>query len=194
MSTKEMILEAALSLFSEQGYNGTSVEEIANEVGIKAPSLYKHFKGKEEILNALIDSAETRYEESFGSEKNIGKLPASKKEFIDLTMKKISFTMSDPMIKKIRMLLVQEQFRNQRFAQITSRHQVEGIVKMYTKILKEMMKEGLIKKDDPKMLAVELTSPAVLQIAKADRQPEAAEEVLKDIKKHLRHFCDVYME
>ncbi len=194
MSTKEKILEAALTLFSEQGYNGTSVEEIANAVGIKAPSLYKHFKGKEEILNALIDSAETRYEESFGSEKNIGKLPASKKEFIDLTMKKISFTMSDSMIKKIRMLLVQEQFRNQRFAQITSRHQVEGIVKMYTKILKEMMKEGLIKKDDPKMLAVELTSPAVLQIAKADRQPEAAEEVLKDIKKHLRHFCDVYME
>ncbi len=193
MSTKEMILEAALSLFSEQGYNGTSVEEIANEVGIKAPSLYKHFKGKEEILNALIDSAETRYEESFGSEKNIGKLPASKKEFIDLTMKKISFTMSDPMIKKIRMLLVQEQFRNQRFAQITSRHQVEGIVKMYTKILKDMMKEGLIKQDDPKMLAVELTSPAVLLIAKADRQPEEAEEVLKDIKKHLLHFCDVYM-
>lgn len=194
MSTKEKILESALTLFSKQGYNGTSVEEIANEVGIKAPSLYKHFKGKEEILNALIDSAETRYEESFGSEKNNGKLPASKKEFIDLTMKKISFTMSDSMIKKIRMLLVQEQFRNQRFAQITSRHQVEGIVKMYTKILKEMMKEGLVKKDDPKMLAVELTSPAVLQIAKADRQPEAAEEVLKDIKKHLRHFCDVYME
>lgn len=193
MSTKEKILEAALTLFSEQGYDGTSVEQIANAVGIKAPSLYKHYKGKEDILNAILDSSEARYEESFGSEKKIGKLPSSKKEFIDLTMKKISFTMRDPMIRKIRMLLVQEQFRNQRFAQITSRHQVEGIVKMYTKILKDMMKEGLIKQDDPKMLAVELTSPAVLLIAKADRQPEEAEEVLKDIKKHLLHFCDVYM-
>ena len=37
MSTKEKILEAALSLFAENGYDGTSVEQIANIVGIKAP-------------------------------------------------------------------------------------------------------------------------------------------------------------
>jgi AcrR family transcriptional regulator len=43
------------------------MEQIANIVGIKAPSLYKHYKGKEDILNALIDSAEVRYEEMFGS-------------------------------------------------------------------------------------------------------------------------------
>ena len=60
MSTKEKILDAALTLFAENGYDGTSVEQIANIVGIKAPSLYKHYKGKEDILNALIDSAEER--------------------------------------------------------------------------------------------------------------------------------------
>ncbi len=65
MSTKEKILDAALTLFAENGYDGTSVEQIASIVGIKAPSLYKHYKGKEDILNALIDSAETRYDEMF---------------------------------------------------------------------------------------------------------------------------------
>ena len=60
MSTKERILDAALTLFAENGYNGTSVEQIAGIVGIKAPSLYKHYKGKEDILNALIDSAVMR--------------------------------------------------------------------------------------------------------------------------------------
>ena len=70
MSTKEKILDAALTLFAENGYNGTSVEQITKAVGIKAPSLYKHFKGKEDILNALIDSAEVRYEEMFGSERS----------------------------------------------------------------------------------------------------------------------------
>ena len=69
MSTKEKILETALTLFAKNGYDGTSVEQIAQDVGIKAPSLYKHFKGKEDILNALIDIAEARYEESFGSAK-----------------------------------------------------------------------------------------------------------------------------
>ena len=49
MTTKEKILDAALTLFAENGYDGTSVEQIANKVGIKAPSLYKHYKGKEEV-------------------------------------------------------------------------------------------------------------------------------------------------
>lgn len=62
LSTKEKILDAALTLFAENGYDGTSVEQIAGIVGIKAPSLYKHYKGKEDILNSLIDSAEAEYE------------------------------------------------------------------------------------------------------------------------------------
>ena len=114
MSTKEKILDAALTLFAENGYNGTSVEQIASIVGIKAPSLYKHYKGKEDILNALIDSAEVRYDELFGSENHIGKIPENREEFINVTMGRVSFTMKDPMIRKIRMLLVQEQFRNER--------------------------------------------------------------------------------
>ena len=60
MSTKQRILDEALTLFAEKGYDGTGVDLIAERVGIKGPSLYKHYKGKEEILNALIDVAEER--------------------------------------------------------------------------------------------------------------------------------------
>ena len=193
MSTKERILEAALTLFSENGYDGTSVEQIANAVGIKAPSLYKHFKGKEEILNALIDSAEIRYEEMFGSESHIGRLPQSREEFVEMTMGRISFTMHDPMIRKIRKLLVQEQFRNERFSGITTRHQLDGIQRMYARIIEEMMKDGLFIQDDSLMLAMELSAPAVLLVAKADRQPRYSQEALAAIEKHIRHFCEVYM-
>ena len=194
MSTKEKILDAALTLFAENGYDGTSVEQIANIVGIKAPSLYKHYKGKEDILNALIDSAETRYEEMFGSEKNIGRVPQSREEFIKVTMERISFTMRDPIIRKTRMLLVQEQFRNERISEVTTRHQLDGIQGMFAKIIKGMMDEGMVKKDDPALLAAELTAPAVLQIAKSDRQPQCEKECMEYIEKHLRHFCKVYMK
>ena len=50
MTTKERILEEALTLFAEKGYDGTGVDQIAECVGIKGPSLYKHFKGKEDNL------------------------------------------------------------------------------------------------------------------------------------------------
>ena len=194
MSTKEKILDAALTLFAENGYDGTSVEQIAGIVGIKAPSLYKHYKGKEDILNALIDSAEARYEEMFGSENNIGKVPQSREEFIKVTLKRISFTIKDPVIRKTRMLLVQEQFRNERISEATTRHQLDGIQRMFAKIIKGMMDEGIVVEDDPELLAVELTAPAVLQIARSDRQPQCEEECMKYIEKHLRHFCKVYMK
>lgn len=193
MSTKERILDEALMLFSENGYDGTSVERIAEKVGIKAPSLYKHFKGKEDILNAIIDNAEARYEESFGSEKRIGRLPESKEEFVRITMDRISFTMHDPMIRKIRKFLVQEQFRSERLAAITTKHQLDGLLGMYTKIIGGMMDNDLFKKDDPVLLATEVTAPVVLWIAKADRQPECEQESMESIEKHVRHFCDVYM-
>ena len=194
MSTKERILDAALTLFAENGYNGTSVEQIAKAVGIKAPSLYKHYKGKEDILNALIGSAEVRYDEMFGSERNIGKIPESREEFIRMTMGRISFTMRDPVIRKARMFLVQEQFRNKRTSEVTTMHQLDGIQKMFAKILEGMMNKGLVKKDDPELLSVELTAPAVLQIARSDRQPQCEKDALECIEKHLQHFCNVYME
>ena len=193
MSTKEKILDAALTLFAKNGYDGTSVEQIASIVGIKAPSLYKHYKGKEDILNALIDSAEARYEEMFGSEKNIGKVPQSREEFIKVTLKRISFTIKDPVIRKTRMLLVQEQFRNERISEATTKHQLDGIQRMFAKIIKGMMDEGIVIDDDPELLAVELTAPAVLQIARSDRQPQCVKECMEYIEKHLQHFCRVYM-
>ena len=154
MTTKERILDESLTLFSENGYNGTGVEQIAEKVGIKAPSLYKHFKGKEDILNVLIDSAEEHYEESFGSERHIGEIPESREDFVRATMDRIAFTMHDPMIRKIRKFLVQEQFRNERLAKITTRHQLVGIQKMYEKIIEGMMKSGMFIHDDPALLSI----------------------------------------
>lgn len=55
MTTKEKILNAALTLFSEKGYNAVSVRHIAAEVGIKASSLYNHFENKQDILHELVE-------------------------------------------------------------------------------------------------------------------------------------------
>ena len=192
MSTKETILETALTLFAQNGYNGTSVEQIAQNVGIKAPSLYKHFKGKEDILNSLIDTAEARYEENFGSDKNIGEIPNSIEDFIHETVKKIRFTMTDPLIRKMRIFLVQEQFRNERLAEITTRHQIDGVQKMYQSIIEGMMQKGLLAKGNSSLLALEITAPVALLISKVDRQPSSQKESLEIIRKHLQHFFETY--
>jgi AcrR family transcriptional regulator len=52
-STREKILDVALDLFTDQGFDGTSMREIAERLHISKPAIYYHFASKEEILMAL---------------------------------------------------------------------------------------------------------------------------------------------
>ena len=89
---------------------------------------------------------------------------------------------------------MQEQFRSERLAGITTRHQLDGLQGMYTQINSGMMEQGLFREDDPALLATEVTASVVLLISKADRQPQYEQEIMESIEKHIRHFCDVYMK
>jgi AcrR family transcriptional regulator len=55
--TRQTILDAALELFAEKGYYGTSLRDIATAVGVRESALYNYFKGKEALFIALIDAA-----------------------------------------------------------------------------------------------------------------------------------------
>jgi len=52
-STRERLLDVALDLFTEKGYDGTSLREIAERLGVTKAALYYHFASKEDILMAL---------------------------------------------------------------------------------------------------------------------------------------------
>lgn len=54
-STKDKIKKVAFPLFAQRGYYGTTMKDIAEEVGIKTPSLYAHFKGKEDLFCSLYE-------------------------------------------------------------------------------------------------------------------------------------------
>jgi len=54
--TRQKILDKALELFAAKGYDSVSVGEIAQAVGIKAPSLYNHFPGKQAIFDAIVEA------------------------------------------------------------------------------------------------------------------------------------------
>jgi len=53
--TRERIKQVALELFTEQGYEGTSLREIAERLGVTKAALYYHFKSKEEIVHSFVE-------------------------------------------------------------------------------------------------------------------------------------------
>lgn len=53
--TKERILETALELFAQSGYLGTSMNDIAEKLGITKGALYKHYTSKQEILDSIVE-------------------------------------------------------------------------------------------------------------------------------------------
>lgn len=54
-NTPDKIKDAARAIFARQGYQNTSIQQIAAAVGISAPGIYKHFEGKDALFSALVD-------------------------------------------------------------------------------------------------------------------------------------------
>ena len=192
ISTKDRILEAALTLFSEKGYDGVGVDLIAEKAGLKGPSIYKHFKGKAEILEVLLERVESYYEMNFGSEMHLGKLPDTMDEFIDISLKRIRFTLHDERIRKTRRILTMEQFRNPRIAKIATKHNIEGTQGLHRKLFQEMMAAGVMKQSDPVMLSMSFTAPITLLIQMCDREPEREQEAMEQITDYLTYFATTY--
>ncbi len=64
---KGEILDAAMTVFTERGYDGGSMREIASRVGVTEPALYRHFRGKEAIFLSLMKVVAGRMrDETFG--------------------------------------------------------------------------------------------------------------------------------
>ena len=192
LKTKDKILLAALDLFSERGYDEASIDMIAEAVGIKGPSIYTHYKGKEDILNSLIAMMEQRYDENFGNTFNLEKIPKSLDEFKEDCLRRIEFTMKDAQIKKVRRFCNKEQYRDEKIAALTSKHQLTGNQEMYALMLEKMMEKNLIRKLDSSLLALEIVAPVSILLGIADREPDRIDEVWNRINAYLDHFITIY--
>lgn len=192
MTTKEKILDSALTLFAEKGYDGVGVDPIAENAGLKGPSIYKHFKSKEEILNTLINGVEHYYQMNIGSEIHPGIIPSSMDELLHISLKRIQFTMHDETIRKTRKILAMEQFRNPHIAKLATIYSQDSIQGIYRKIFEGMMDAGIMRREDTEMLAMSFASPITLLIQMCDREPEREQEAMERIQAYLNHFVQEY--
>lgn len=191
-SSKDRILDSALELFAEKGFDGVGVDLIAENAGFKGPSIYKHFKGKEAILDAIIEKVGAYYAENFGTANNPGQIPPTLEAFSEACFEKIRFTLHDPIIKKTRRIMMMEQYRNPNMAEQATVYSLKNQQNMFSKVFAVLMANGIMKQDDPELLALEFLSPVTLMIQICDRQPEKEEKAMEIVRKHFEHFAKTY--
>ena len=190
--TKERILEAALKMFSENGYAGTNIRELSASLGLVKSGVYKHYESKEAIWNALLDEMIAYYGEHFGSAEHLPPVPDSPEALVRLTMQMVNITVHDEKIIMTRKVLTLEQFRDGRARELATKHFLTGLTEIFTHIFAGMMDKGSIRRDDPAMLAFAFTTPISALIHLCDREPDKVDEALAKVEAFSRHFIQIY--
>lgn len=195
--TKKRILEKALELFAENGYDSVSVSEIAKAVGIKAPSLYSHYPSKQAIFDAIVEDTALQYEK-YTDEIDIHVQDAQKdtmifseitEEFLTQKVCQIfSYSLHSKAISRFRRMMTIEQFRSERLSAFYNERYVERMIRYHAAIFKNLIAAGEIKGENPETLAMIYVAPVVTLLGVCDRQPEREEECVKKLKEHVSLF------
>ena len=203
MSTKESILEEALRQFSQKGFDGTSMSDIAKPLGITKAALYKHFESKQQIFDEIIVESEEKYKDVLDKlsvhflNDNKGKM--SKKD-VDVysgisaeglsknVLKFVRFSMNDEYSRQVRRMLTISQFQSRELGEMYTRRYVETMLGFDEKLFEQLIKAGVIKQGNPKVLAAMFYAPVIMYMGIWDREPERAKECEAAIKNHVEQF------
>ncbi len=195
--TKQKILDKALELFAAYGYDSVSVGEIAKAVGIKAPSLYNHFSGKQAIFDAIVESTAEQYEVDTDKidihvqdvRKDIPVFTEITEEALFEKVRQIfEYSLHNESISRFRRMMTIEQFRSPELAVLYSQRYVERIVEYHAGIFRALIAAGEIRAENPDALAMMYVAPVLTLIGVCDRQPERESECLEKLSRHVRLF------
>ena len=199
-NTKQEILNAALDLFSVQGFEATSISQIANAVGIRKASLYSHFENKQAILDALIKEVLEQYAEHSIFAMVDWNDPAFTKDKLDMTpdaavqmiQGQLRYILHDPAISRARKMLTIEQFQNPELAKLQTRQNYEDVLRYFTGLVGFLIRQGVLTEDDPEIMAAQLCLPITVWINLCDREPKREQEVMGLVERHIRQFFRLY--
>jgi len=156
-NTKERIFEAAVELFSKQGYHGTSIRELAKAVGIKESSLYNHYSGKSSILDAILNYQMSGFKTAIAYlEKMEGPL-TSITDPVELwlagTMEFVRIL--PPLTEPISRILINEMFLDEQCRRFVLNSMFTAQKNLTEQLLSDMHARGMIKDCDIRKTAVQ---------------------------------------
>ena len=203
MTTRERIVDEALTLFAAKGFKGTTVRNIADAVGIRDASLYKHFSSKQQILDTIV---EQMYEHMDGLTEQLG-IPSGsstiedavkfyehidRETIVSLGKKVFAFYLTDGFVSRFWRLASMEQYSNPEFYEIYRRLFTDEGIEYQTQLFAGMIEAGAFRKSDPQLMAFHFYSPIFLLLHRYAGRPEMLTEAEPLIERLVGDFYDRY--
>lgn len=184
MTTKDRIIYEALMLFSINGYEAVSTRMIAKAVSVTDSAMYKHFRSKQDLLDAILTECQSRFmkklEETDFMEMEWGNLE-------EVCMSFFQFQTEDPWIVAFRKLLMVEQFKDPQMQQLYRNFFIEIPIAGQKKIFERLIEENILKPVEPEIMAMELYAPFFMY-----HTLEQEKSVQDRLKKHVKEFIMHY--
>ena len=196
--TKRRILTEALRLFAQRGYDAVSVEQIANAVGIKAPSLYKHFPSKQSIFDALFERTEHDFDEFLrGISVHVGDAGGDMPVFGSMEADMLAgrfremmcYLLHDEYVSSFRRMMTIEQFCSPRLSALYTDRYIGKLMDYHTEMFSKLAEAG-VDCSDPRAAAYMYCSPVPVLLGVCDRQPEKEAECLDILDRHVHLFVE----
>ncbi|MDN5562855.1 TetR family transcriptional regulator [Luteococcus japonicus] len=200
MDTRERLVRAAQESFAVRGYDATSIRRLAQVVGIKESSVYKHFRSKEEILAAVLDRARDQMEStaaglqvSFTDPTRAADQLAGlgSDSLLHVAQALMDAWLHDPDVVVARRVLTLEQYRTPEVGRRLRDWMVNDAVAHQSILFAALMEQGLFLAADPRAVALAFWGPvlAILIAAEAGDEELARER----LRLHVEHFTTTHV-
>jgi len=190
--TKQLILEAAMELFSELGYKGASVRKIAGKVGIRESALYNHFANKEEIFYSVASSIFTT---PFSEEDTsaLAERARGGKKFLGNFIVQYKLVTFDKNKERLFRILMIELLQNEQLRRNFMSEYHDKNIKLLSAAFFTMMQEGLVRSSDPMLMASEFLAPLFylrLQVTLLRIDNQSTTALSTQFEKHVEFFWE----
>ena len=192
-ATKEKIFDAAVELFAERGYDGVSIRDIGRAVGISEAAVYRHYSGKEEILESIFGYVEGRIYPK-APEGSIDAL-VDALPFEEILASIPGYMMADPQLTMITRIMIIEMYHNEKIRNYVHRELFERPVDETEVLFRKLMEKGKIRPCDPRALSTLFISYLIYWYFEtfifSYGVPLDASHIEKTIQAQIRLFVDL---
>ena len=159
--TRQAILDAALELFADKGYFGTSLRDVATVVGVRESALYNYFKSKEALFDALILAHEHTKTQRLASLAGDGPIVDARALLERLALASIE-SFLDPREQMLFRLLMSDGIRLARTGRFSLHERLGSGPERMQELMRRLISEGWLRKGDPKLLWMTFAGPLLL--------------------------------